>query len=104
MLLLLCWNTTFLSSGLETNTLPKHSGPYLLSLVDRFKLWYRPIFGGRRLSLSNTHHNIFLRAWIWWSIFLVNTPLLQQRQTTFATPKELGLLRVVTGMLTSYLA
>jgi hypothetical protein len=27
----------------------KHSGPYFLSLEDRFNLWYRPIFGAGRL-------------------------------------------------------
>jgi hypothetical protein len=28
--------------------LAKHSGPYPLSLVDRFNLWYGPIFEARR--------------------------------------------------------
>ena len=40
--------------------LANHSGPYLLSLVDRFNLWYRPIFGARRLKLCPiTHRDIF---------------------------------------------
>ncbi len=35
------------------STLAKHSGPYLPSLEDRFNLWYRPIFGARRRTLSD---------------------------------------------------
>src|ERR1700679_1622113 len=35
------------------NSLTKHSGPYLLSLEDWFNLWYRPIFGVRRLISSD---------------------------------------------------
>ena len=35
-----------------------HSGPYLLSLEDRFDLWYRPIYEARRSIFPSTQHRI----------------------------------------------
>ena len=48
--------------------LPKHSGPYPLSLEDRFNLWYRPIFGGRRKNVRLLTAAFYPLAWMLWSI------------------------------------
>jgi hypothetical protein len=45
--------TAFPFPSVVWNSLTKHSGPYLLSLEDWFNLWYRPIFGVRRLISSD---------------------------------------------------
>jgi hypothetical protein len=52
----------------------KHSGPYFLSLEDRFNLWYRPIFGARRptvrlLTAISYPSGVDIVVHIFWSTF-----------------------------------
>ena len=60
----------------QHESLLKHSGPYLLSSTDWFNLWYRPIFGRRRvtsvrlLTALSCLSSVDLVVHIFWSTYL----------------------------------